>query len=177
MGQSSMADGAGRVRWLIGEHLAEVERDLRHSWRGVPNDVVEDAVQDAVVVVLGMRDPPCEPKRLRAFLRVVGRRNAADAMERRRRRKAVGEGEGDPDDIGGDPATALNHVLAREIVAEIRASPLTFRTRGVLERVFTGETTTEIAIALGIKRANVRQKLSRGRAWLLARLGLGPRAI
>ncbi len=165
-----MDEGRALLRAMLPIVLPEVVWRARHSWPGVPFDLIEDAVQDALVVVLAIPDPPPTQPRLRAFLLVVARRGVGTALKRRRSER-IHRGERASADPMGNTEAEYLRVLAREIVLAIRKSPLTFRTRGVVERTFSGDTILEISIALKLKRDNVRQKLRRGRAWVQQHLG------
>jgi RNA polymerase sigma factor (sigma-70 family) len=146
--------------------IAELE-GLRALARALAGDDADDLVQDAAIAAL--EHPPALDRPVRPWLAAVlrnRRRMNVRADARRRRRELAIAGAGDPvaETTSIDRARVLER-LSRALV-ELDEP---FRT-AVVRRYLDGQTSAEIARALGVPAGTVRWRLKTGLARLRAAL-------
>jgi len=144
----------------FGRIVAAHHEDMRRVCAFVTRDdtLAEDATQMAWSVAWQKLGSLREPDRLRPWLISVAVNQAKDLLRSRRRRAEV-EVATDPSRVSGgiDPATGIERLDALEAMAHLEPDDRAL----IAMRYVLGFDATELADALGMSPAGVRQRLKR----------------
>jgi DNA-directed RNA polymerase specialized sigma24 family protein len=144
--------------------------------RRLPPSEVEDVAQTVLCDALASDAPPLDPEELRKWVAGIARHKVAD-YHRRARRLVLDRDGSCASDAADDEALQADErrrVEARGLLANVAAVPRNERERETLQwlvREHAGEHLSEIADEAGLSGAVVRQRVSRFRRVLRARLG------